>query len=115
MSDIPSSPAAFFTSYLPARLAQVSLPRAASVGSVVFAVPGSGAYSFRLEGGKLAVESNARADAIVTVTIPAESFDPLVVRGAAALEAHAVDPEKQLLAFRALGLDAERANLISQC
>ncbi|HEY2409833.1 MAG TPA: SCP2 sterol-binding domain-containing protein [Polyangiaceae bacterium] len=112
MSDVPSSPAAFFTKYLPDRLAAVELPQASSVGSVVFSVPGSGSFSFRLVTGKLEVESAARSDAIVTVTIPAESFETLVVRGVALLEAHHVDPQRQLLAFRALSLDSERAKLI---
>lgn len=112
MSDVPSTPEAFFTRYLPERLGQVTLPQVTSPGSVVFSVPGSGAYAFRLEGGKLLVESSARGDAIVTVTIPNDSFEVLVVRGAAAFEAQALDPQKQLLAFRALSLDVERANLI---
>jgi hypothetical protein len=112
MSDVPSSPADFFTRYLRERLAGVTLPQSSSVGSVVFVVPGSGAYAFRLLEGKLAIELTARSDAIVTVTIPAESFELLVVRGVALLESQQVDPQRQLLAFKALSLDAERANLI---
>ena len=53
MSDVPSAPEAFFTQYLPERLAQAALPRVSSAGSVVFSVPGSGTYSFRLLDGKL--------------------------------------------------------------
>ena len=112
MSDVPASPEAFFTTYLPERLKATALPQVSSVGSVVFSVPGSGAYSFRVVSGTLSVESAARTDAIVTVTIPEQSFEILVVRGVALLDGQEVDPQRQLLAFRALALDAERANLI---
>jgi hypothetical protein len=113
MSDVPSSPEAFFTSYIPARFTELAgFEHATSQGSVVFTVAGAGQWAFRLAGGKLLVESGARPDAIVGITIPAASFVPLVVAGAERLAGQTLPPEKQLLAFRALTLDAERAALI---
>src|SRR5262249_8994552 len=112
MSDIPSSPEAFFTEYLPARLLGVPLPQVTSPGCVVFSIPGSGAYSFRLASGKLEVQTAAGSDTIVTVTIPERSFDVFVVRGVALIDKQPIDPQRQLLAFKALSLDAERAALI---
>jgi SCP-2 sterol transfer family len=113
MSDVPSSPDAFFTAYIPTRFAELTgFEHATSQGSVVFTVTGAGQWAFRLAGGKLLVEPAARPDAIVGITIPAGSFVPLVVAGAERLAGRTLPPEKQLLAFRALTLDAERAALI---
>jgi hypothetical protein len=113
MSHVPSSPEAFFTSYIPARFTELAgFEHATSQGSVVFTVAGAGQWAFRLAGGKLLVEPAARPDAIVSITIPAASFVPLVVAGAERLAGQTLPPEKQLLAFRALTLDAERAALI---
>ena len=110
MSVVPSSPEAFFTSYIPARFAELpGFEAASSAGSVVFAVPGAGAWAFCLVAGKLLVASGARADSIVTITIPESSFAPIVVAGATRLAGETLSPERQLLAFRALTLDVERA------
>ena len=110
MSVVPSSPEAFFTSYIPARFAELpGFEAASSAGSVVFAVPGAGAWAFCLVAGKLLVASGARADSIVTITIPEASFAPIVVAGATRLAGETLSPERQLLAFRALTLDVERA------
>jgi hypothetical protein len=113
MSDVPSAPEAFFTAYIPSRFAELAgFEGASSQGSVVFTVTGSGQWAFRLSAGKLLVEPGARPDVIVSITIPEGSFVPLVVAGAERLAGHAPSPEKQLLAFRALTLDAERVALI---
>ncbi len=113
MTDVPSSPEAFFGSYIPARFSELSgLGQASSAGSVVFSVPGAGAWAYRLTLGKLVVEAGAPADAIVRITVPDASFAPIVLAGAERLTGEALSPEKQLLAFRALTLDSERAALI---
>jgi hypothetical protein len=113
MSEVPASPEAFFTSYIPARFAELAgFEQASSAGSVVFTVPGIGQWAYRLTGGKLRVDAGAGADAIVGITIPEASFGPIVLAGATRLAGEALAPERQLLAFRALTLDAERAALI---
>jgi hypothetical protein len=113
MSLVPPSPEAFFTSYIPARFAELAgFERANSAGSVLFAVPGVGQWAYRLAEGKLLVDPNGGADVIVVITIPEPSFVPIVVAGAERLVGQTLPPERQLLAFRALTLDAERAQLI---
>src|SRR5947209_12824231 len=113
MSQVPSSPEAFFTAYIPARFAELTgFEHATSPGSVLFAVPGAGQWAYRLAHGKLVVESGAPADSIVAITIPEASFGPIVVVGAERLAGQALSPDRQLLAFRALTLDADRAALI---
>jgi len=113
MIEVPSSPEAFFGSYIPARFAALQIAeQPSSVGSVVFSVPGTGAWAYRLARGKLVCESGLAGDAIVSITVPEASFAPIVLAGAERLAAEALSPERQLLAFRALTLDAERASLI---
>jgi hypothetical protein len=113
MSGVPSSPDAFFSSYIPARFAELTgFEQATSAGSVLFALPGVGEWAYRLTRGKLLVEQSRAADAIVRITIPEASFAPIVVAGAERLAGQTLSPERQLLAFRALTLDAERAALI---
>ena len=113
MSQVPSSPDAFFANYIPARFAELtSFEAATSAGSVLFVVPGSGRWAYRLVSGQLRVDESVDPDVIVTITIPQESFEPIVVHGAQRLAGQALSAERQLLAFRALTLDAERAALI---
>ena len=113
MTEVPSSPEAFFGSYIPARFSELSgFGEASSPGSVVFSVPGTGAWAYRLARGKLQVETGAPTDVIVCITVPQASFAPLVLEGAQRLTGEALSPERQLLAFRALTLDPERAAMI---
>lgn len=107
--SIPSSPEAFFTQYIPQRFSGLpGFEHVSSQGSVVFAVPEVGCFRFRLEKGKLSCEPGIGADTVVRITIPEASFEPIVVRGTERLATLALSPDKQMLAFRALTLDAER-------
>jgi hypothetical protein len=109
MTDVPLSPEQFFTQYIPTRFSGLpGFERVSSVGSAVFAVPGVGVWSFRLRSGQLVHESGVASDAVVRITIPEASFEPIVVRGTERMAGLALSPEKQMLAFRALTLDAER-------
>ena len=113
MSPVPSLPDAFFNTYIPTRFAELAgFAPISSVGSVLFAVPGLGHWAYRLSAGKLLVDSIVGSDVIVCITIPESSFVPIVVAGAERLAGQALSPERQLLAFRALTLDAERVALI---
>jgi putative sterol carrier protein len=111
--SIPASPETFFTQYIPQRFSGLpGFEQVSSLGSVVFTVPQVGSWSFRLRAGQLLCELELPSDAVVRITIPQASFEPIVVRGTERLAGLALAPEKQMLAFRALTLDAERLTQI---
>jgi len=110
MSAIPSSPEPFFTQYIPERFSGLpGFEQVSSHGSAVFAVPEAGTWSFRLKSGQLVPEASLPSDVVVRVTVPLASFEPIVVQGSERLASLALSPEKQMLAFKALTLDAERS------
>jgi len=109
MSDVPAAPEAYFTHYIPARFSGMpGFERVSSEGSVVFAVPEVGVWAFRMRLGQLTHELGVPSDAVVRITIPLVCFEPIVVRGTERMSGLSLSPEKQMLAFRALTLDAER-------
>lgn len=125
MSQIPDAPSDFFTTFVPERFAALppqvltSLASKSSPGALVCRVEGEGGgvWSLTLRAGKVEVTPTAAPDAILQITIPAEDFAPLLVEGARAYEAANPAPaqqsiERQLIAFKALVIDAERAKLI---
>jgi hypothetical protein len=113
MSTIPSSPEPFFSSYILERFAGLTgFEGVSSAGSLVFAVPGAGEWAFRLRAGRLALGTGAITDAVVRVTIPEASFVAIVVQGTERLAGLQLSPERQMLAFKALTLDAERTAMI---
>ncbi|MEO8906255.1 MAG: SCP2 sterol-binding domain-containing protein [Polyangiaceae bacterium] len=110
---VPDSPQSFFTQYIPTRFSALTgFESFSSPGSILFAVPGAGAWAYRLRAGSLVHEPGAVADVIVRVTIPEASFLPIVVRGTERLAATELSLERQMLAFKALTLDAERVAMI---
>ncbi|HKO46680.1 MAG TPA: SCP2 sterol-binding domain-containing protein [Polyangiaceae bacterium] len=107
--SIPSSPESFFSHYIPERFSGLpGFEQVSSLGSVAFAVPDVGSWSFKLRAGRLSCELGVPSDTVVRITIPQASFEPIVVRGTERMLGLALAPEKQMLAFRALTLDAER-------
>jgi len=107
--NVPSSPEPFFTRYIPERFSGLpGFEKVSSLGSVAFSVPDVGRWSFQLRAGQLACEPGLASDTLVRITIPQSSFEPIVVRGTERMAGLALAPEKQMLAFRALTLDAER-------
>jgi SCP-2 sterol transfer family len=107
--SVPSSPESFFTQYIPEHFSGLpGFEQVSSLGSVTFAVPEVGVWSFRMRAGQLLCELGLSSDPVVRITIPQASFEPIVVRGTERMTGLALSPEKQLLAFRALTLDAER-------
>ena len=107
--SIPSSPEAYFSQYIPERFSGLpGFEQVSSLGSVLFAVPEVGSWSFRLRAGQLLCELGLASDPVVRVTIPEASFEPIVLRGTERMAGLQLSPEKQMLAFRALTLDAER-------
>jgi len=114
MSEVPSSPEPFFREYVPAHLARLegALAQYTSPGAVAFEV-GAESYSLRLTEGKLSVERGVASDALLTVRLGEPDFRAVVVAGAARLDDGA-GLERQLVAVRALTLDAERARLLRE-
>lgn len=107
--SIPSSPESYFSQYIPERFSGLpGFEQVSSLGSVLFVVPEAGSWSFRLRAGQLLCEPGPVSDTVVRITIPQASFEPIVVRGTERLAGLELSPEKQMLAFRALTLDAER-------
>lgn len=111
---VPSSPDAFFTNYVPERVAKLSatLRGRSSPGSVLFDVAGAGSWSLALKDGALVVKSGAEPDRLLTLAIRAEDFEPIIVKSAERVPED-LPPERQMIAARILTLDAERAKLVS--
>ncbi len=80
MQSVPSEPDAFFTSYLPARFAEVAgqLGVTRSVGSVTARVLDAGEWSLRIDDGALRVTRGAEDDVMLQLTVPRADFDVLV-------------------------------------
>jgi hypothetical protein len=125
MSQIPDAPGDFFTLFVPQRFAALppsvhgALAARSSPGALVCRVEGDGGgtWSLRLVGGKVEVTPGQAADVLLQITLPAEDFVPILIEGARAYEAANPDVsrqslERQLIAFKALAIDAERAKLI---
>lgn len=112
--SVPADPQAFFTRYVPERFATVEseFRGISSPGSLLFRVSGAGNWAFRLNAGVLVVEAGESNDPILQLSVSREDFEPLVVKSAERFEQIPNALDKQLVAFRALRLDAERANLI---
>ncbi len=113
MSRVPSAPEAFFTEYLPERVARLTAAVAGkhSPGSVVFDVLGAGRWSLALKDGLLEVNTSQPADQLLTIALRVEDFEPVIVAGAEKV-GEELPPERQLIAARMLTLDSERAKLV---
>jgi hypothetical protein len=113
-TSVPSSPEAFFTSYVPERIARLSAALAgrSSPGSVLFDVPGVGSWSLSLKQGSLLVVAGEQPDRLLTIAIRSDDFAPIIVTGAERVPED-LPPERQMIAARILTLDAERAKLVS--
>ncbi len=118
MSEIPETPSAFFTEFLPAQFAalppsvQATIAGKSSQGALICRVPGAGEWSLRLDKGALQVTTGAAQDAVLQLTIDEADFAPLLVEGARAHATQTPSIEKQVLAFKVLLIDAERARLV---
>jgi hypothetical protein len=113
VTSVPTNPAAFFGSYVPETFARMAKPLGgtSSPGAVVFHV-GESTIALRLSQGKLLTSAEVPSDTLVQVSLAAEDFEPILVRGAEQLESAAAGVDRQLAVFRALLVDAERATLI---
>jgi hypothetical protein len=114
MSDIPREPARFFSDYVPAELAAIgkAFPERSSPGAVAFEVGGQ-AWSLRLQGGAVQVESGIADDTLLRLSLTNDDFEPVIVEAAERL-AQAGGPDRQLIAARALSIDVERARMLRE-
>lgn len=114
MTSVPDDAATFFTAYVPSRFesAKSAFAGRSSAGSMVFHVIDVGKWSLRLVDGELQVEEGMRDDVILQVSVTEDDFVPILVRGAEAQEGLSVRPEQQVLAFKALTIDADKAKLV---
>jgi putative sterol carrier protein len=114
MTDVPETPKEFFTSYIPSRFQSVkqALAGKTSAGSMVFRVAGAGEWSLRLENGELSIADGMQDDVIIQVTVSQDDFKPIFVQGAVLQEGEPIRPEQQVMAFKALTADSERAKLV---
>jgi hypothetical protein len=86
-----------------------------SVGSVTFRLPDLGqVYSLRLESGALVCSPGMADDVVLQVTLAESAFTLLFVRAAEREAEGPLEPERYLLALRALGIDQDRAELMRQ-
>jgi putative sterol carrier protein len=113
MKLIPETPSDFFLKYAPERfeLVKAGVAGKSSAGCLTFRV-GASAWSLRVQSGELEVAEGAADDVILQVTVPERDFKPVVVRGAELQEREPLSAEQQLLAFKVLTVDAERAALV---
>ena len=114
MADVPSSPAEFFTSFVPGKVEAFkdAMTGKTSAGAMTFRVVDAGEWSFRVTEGALVVTAGGADDALLQITIPQEDFVPIFVAGARALEERDVKPDAQVFAFKVLGIAADRAKLV---
>ncbi len=114
MTDVPETPREFFTSFIPSQFETVKqgLGAKTSSGSMVFRVEGVGEWSLRLENGELVVKDGMEEDVIIQVTASQADFKPIFVQSAVMQQGEVMRPEQQVMAFKALTIDNERANLV---
>jgi hypothetical protein len=114
MSDVPETPKEFFTQYIPSRFEvfKAGLEGKTSTGSMVFRVVGVGEWSLRLNAGTLEISDGMSDDTIIQVSVSSDDFGPIFVHAAVLQEGQTVKPEQQVMAFKALTIDAERAKLV---
>ena len=112
--SVPSEPRAFFTEYLPSKVAALKekLAGKTSTGSMTFRVIGAGEWSLRIKDGDLEVSDGMADDVIIQVSVAEADFETLVVAGAREQEDKVIEPEKQVMAFKALSAPADRVKLV---
>lgn len=111
MASVPRTPSEFFIDFVPSAF---SAPAGAtSTFAVSFEVTGAGVFSLRLRDGKLQVERGLASDVLLRVSLTPPAFEGIVIPMAErAVSTPAAEPE--LMAVKALTLDADRERLLRQ-
>lgn len=115
MTNVREAVSDFFTTWLPSQFATVkgALAGRSSAGSMVFRIaPDGGDWALRLRSGELEIAEGSAADPILQVSLTPDDFAHLLARAMRLQEAQPARLETQLLAFKALTIDAERAKTI---
>lgn len=111
---VPDSPEEFFSKFIPGRFNELkaALAGKTSAGSICFRVTDVGEWSYALENGELGVGTQMRDDAIVQVTVSKEDFGHVFVQAAQQQGDAPLKADNQVMAFKAVTIDAERAKLV---
>ena len=114
MSDVPESPAAFFTTFLVEKFDAMkdAVAGKSSAGAMTFRVHGEGEWSLRLTDGALVAKDGMEADTLLQITMSRADFAAVFVAGARAAASAAPRPEGQIFAFKALTIAPDRARLV---
>ncbi len=111
MASVPRIPSEFFLDFVPTAFR--SNAGASSKFAVSFEVTGAGVFSLRLQAGKLAAEPGLASDVLLRVSITPQAFEGIVIPMAErAVATPAAEPE--LMAVKALTLDADRERLLRE-
>lgn len=112
--DVPDSPEAFFTQYIPARFETVKegIAGKSSTGCMTFRIIDVGEWSLRIKDGELVVSPGMAEDVVLQVTAAKADFEPIFVQGAVLQEGAPIGAEHQVLAFKVLTVDEERVKLV---
>lgn len=105
----------FFTTWLPAQFATVKekLTGRSSPGAMVFRIgPDGSDWTLRLSDGELEITQGAIPDPLLQVSLTPDDFTHLLARAMRMQETEPVKLETQLLAFKALTVDPERAKSV---
>jgi hypothetical protein len=79
---------------------------------MTFRVLDGGEWSLRLTDGELSISEGMEDDAIIQITVSGQDFQPIFVQSAVQQEGEPIKPEAQVMAFKALTIDSERAKLV---
>jgi putative sterol carrier protein len=113
-TDVPETPGAFFSEYIPRRFDAMKggLAGKTSAGSMVFRVLDAGEWNLRLLNGELKIGSGMPDDVVLQISVAQRDFKPIFVHGAELQEDEPLRPDQQILAFKVLTVDAERMALV---
>ena len=114
MSDVPESPAAFFSTYVPAQFEAIKdgVRGKSSAGAMTFRVVGEGEWSLRLTDGALVASEGMPEDTLLQITMSPADFVAVFVAGARAAASEPPRAEGQVFAFKALTIAPDRARLV---
>lgn len=113
MASVPRTPSQFFLDFVPAAFSRGAATNSSSTFSVSFEVSGEGVFSLRLKEGRIEASQGEAPDVLLRIALEPGSFQAIVLPMAErAVATPAAEPE--LMALRALTLDADRERLLRE-